>query len=151
MKARFQGLIGGGIVEKVIKYKCSDCGELFDSEERCLEHEDRHERINKANGMLNDGHTLQEIQDACDIWYSIPEHLKNVNKDNCFVISWWQCCDKPAYRIDYIYMDGTVRVWGCGSWDGYYGNPVSLNSSDLKNPHSKDELFVDKRYTERCF
>ena len=48
-------------------------------------------------------------------------------------------------------MDGTVRVWGCGSWDGYYGNPVSLNSSDLKNPHSKDELFVDKRYTERCF
>ena len=52
----------GVIVEKVIKYKCSDCGELFDSEERCLEHEDRHERINKANGMLNDGHTLQEIQ-----------------------------------------------------------------------------------------
>ena len=138
-------------MEKVIKYKCSDCGELFDSEERCLEHEDRHERINKANGMLNDGHTLQEIQDACNIWYSIPEHLKNVNKDNCFVISYWQCCDKPAYRIDYIYMDGTVRVWGCGSWDGYYGNPVSLNSSDLKNPHSKDELFVDKRYTERCF
>lgn len=138
-------------MEKVIKYKCSDCGELFDSEEGCLEHEDRHERINKANEMLNDGHTLQEIQDACDIWYSIPEHLKNVNKDNCFVISWWQCCDKPAYRIDYIYMDGNVRVWGCGSWDGYYGNPVSLNSNDLKNPHSKDELFVDKRYTERRF
>jgi len=138
-------------VEKVIKYKCSDCGELFDSEERCLEHEDRHGRINKANEMLNDGHTLQEIQDACDIWYSIPEHLKNVNKYNCFVISWWQCCDKPAYCIDYIYMDGTVRVWGCGSWNGYYGNPVSLNSSDLKNPHSKDELFVDKRYTERHF
>lgn len=136
-------------MEKVIKYKCSDCGELFDSEERCLEHEDRHERINKANEMLNDGHTLQEIQDACDIWYSIPEHLKNVNKDNCFVISWWQCCDKPAYRIDYIYMDGKVRVWGCGSWDGYYGNSVSLSSSDLKNPHSKNELFVDKRYTER--
>lgn len=138
-------------MEKVIKYKCSDCGELFDSEKRCLEHEDRHERINKANEMLNDGHTLQEIQDACNIWYIVPEHLKNVNKDNCFAISWWQCCDKPAYRIDYIYMDGTVRVWGCGSWNGYYGNPVYLNSRDLKNPHSKDELFVDKRYTERQF
>lgn len=141
----------GDIVEKVIRYKCSDCGELFKSEEKCLEHEDRHERINKANEMLDSGHTLQEIQDACNIWYTVPEHLKNVNKDNCFTISWWQCCDKPAYRIDYIYMDGTVRVWGCGSWNGYYGNPVSLNSSDLKNPHSKDELFVDKRYTERHF
>lgn len=138
-------------MEKVIRYKCSDCGELFESEEKCLEHEDRHERVNKANEMLDSGHTLQEIQDACNIWYTVPEHLMNVNKDNCFVISWWQCCDKPAYRIDYIYMDGTVRVWGCGSWNGYYGNPVSLNSNDLKNPHNKDELFVDKRYTERRF
>lgn len=84
-------------MEKVIRYKCSDCGDLFDSEESCLKHEDRHKRINKANEMLNNGHTLQEIQDACNIWYSIPEHLKNVNKDNCFIISYWQCCDKPAY------------------------------------------------------
>ncbi len=138
-------------MRKVIRYKCSDCGVLFDSEESYLKHEDRHKRINKANEMLNNGHTLQEIQDTCNIWDSIPEHLKNANKDNCFVIPYWQCCDKPAYQIDYIYMDGTVRVWGCGSWSGYYGNPVSLNSSNLRNIHNKDELFVDKRYIERHF
>ena len=99
--------------------------------------------------MLDEGYTLQEIQDSCDIWYSIPEHLKNVNKDNCFTIPWWQCCDKPAYQIDYIYMDGKVRVWGCGSWSGYYGNALSLNSNDLRNIHDKEELFIDKRYMSK--
>lgn len=54
-------------MEKVIRYKFSDRGDLFDSEEKCLEHEDRHKRINKANEMLNNGNTLQEIQDACNI------------------------------------------------------------------------------------
>lgn len=136
-------------IEKVIKYKCLYCGDLFNSEEECISHENRHKRIEKANKMLDEGYTLQEIQDSCDIWYSIPEHLKNVNKDNCFTIPWWQCCDKPAYQIDYIYMDGKVRVWGCGSWNGYYGNAISLNSNDLRNIHGKEELFIDKRYVSK--
>ena len=133
-------------MEKVIKYRCEDCGELFNTEESCLEYEDRHLRVRKANEMLDEGHTLKEIQDTCNIWYSIPEHLENVNKDNCFVVEYWQCCSKPAYRIDYIYMSGCVRLWGCGSWNGYYGNEVSLDFRHLKNPRPKEELFVDPRY-----
>ena len=62
--------------------------------------------------MLDNGCTLQEIQDSCNIWYSVPEHLKNVNKDNCFTISWWQCCDKPAYQIKYIYMEISNEKFG---------------------------------------
>lgn len=136
-------------MKKVIKYKCDHCSDLFDSEELCLKHENRHRRINKANQMLDEGYTFKQIQDECNIWYEIPKHLENVNKDNCFIISWWQCCNKPAYRIDTINMNGEVRVWGCGSWSGYYGNYVQLTSHELKNPRPKEELFVDKRYTEK--
>lgn len=92
--------------------------------------------------MLDEGYTLQEINNSCNIWYHIPDYLQNVNKDNCFTISWWQCCDKPAYQIIRIEMDGRVKVWGCGSWNGYYGNAVRIDDNDLRNVHSKGELYV---------
>ncbi|MBD9181077.1 MAG: hypothetical protein EGP79_02085, partial [Roseburia intestinalis] len=109
----------------------------------------RHERIEKANEMLDEGYTLKQINDECEIWGSVPEHLENVNKDNCFKISYWQCCDKPAYRITDIFFDGKVNVRGCGSWNGYYGNPLRLDSRDLKDPRPKEELFIDSRYTNK--
>lgn len=99
--------------------------------------------------MLEAGCTLQEIQDTCHIWYSVPEYLREANKDNCFTISYWQCCEKPAYQITYIYMDGKVNVRGCGSWSGYYGENLRLESNDLRNVHPKEELFVDSRYESR--
>lgn len=86
-EVNFDFLRGGEILEKVIKYRCSECGELFDTPEKALAHEIRHERIEKANEMLNEGYTLKQINDECEIWRSVPEHLKNVNKDNCFKIS----------------------------------------------------------------
>ena len=138
-------------MKQVIKYRCDHCGDLFDSEEMCLKHEDRHERIYKANQMLRDGHTLKEIQDECGIWYKVPEYLENITTDNCFVVSYWQCCDKPAYQITSICMDGRVRLWGCGSWSGYYGSEVGLDFGYLKNPRPKEELFVDKRYSKPWF
>ena len=52
-------------MEKVIKYKCSECGELFDTPEMALAHEIRHERIEKANEMLDAGKTLEEINNEC--------------------------------------------------------------------------------------
>lgn len=136
-------------MKTVTRYKCDYCGELFSSENMCLEHEDRHVRVDKANEMLKNGCTLKEIQDECNIWYELPDYLKDVTKDNCFKISYWQCCDKPAYHIICIGLDGRVNVRGCGSWNGYYGNYVSINSHDLKNPRPKEELFVDPRYEKR--
>ena len=108
-------------MEKVIKYKCSECGELFDIPENALACERRHKRIEKANDMLEEGYTLKQINEECKIWGSVPEHLENINKD----------------------------VRGCGSWSGYYGNRLNLSSSDLKNPRPKEELFIDSRYTSR--
>lgn len=111
-------------------------------------YERRHERIEKANEMLNEGCTLKQINDECEIWAYVPEHLENINKDNCFKISYWQCCDKPAYQIIRIYFDGYVNVRGCGSWSGYYGNRLRIDDSDLRNPRPKEELFVDPRYED---
>lgn len=133
-------------MKQVTKYQCEYCGELFNTEDNCLEHEDKHNRIIKANQMLKTGFSLGKIQNECNIWRSIPEHLKKVNTENCFVVSYWQCCDKPAYRIVEINMDGSVQLWGRGSWSGYYGDRVELTSSCLRNPRPKEELFVDKRY-----
>lgn len=136
-------------MEKVIKYRCSKCGKLFNIPENALACESRHKRIEKANEMLDEGYTLKQINDECKIWGSVPEHLENVNKDNCFKISYWQCCDKPAYRITSICFNGKVYVGGRGSWNGYYGNSLRLDNSILKDPRPKEELFIDSRYTSR--
>lgn len=133
-------------MKKVVKYKCDYCGELFDSEKMYFEHEDRHQRIGKANQMLEDGYTLKEIQSACDIWNKLPEYLEDVTTDNCFKVEYLQCCDKPAYRIVRIDMGGLVDLRGCGSWTGYYGGSFKLDDMHLRNPRPKEELFIDKRY-----
>lgn len=136
-------------MKKEIRYKCDYCGGLFSSESMCSEHEDKHVRRNKANEMLKSGCTLKEIQEECNIWYNLPEYLNNVTKDSCFKISYWQCCDKPAYQIICIGMADDVNVRGCGSWTGYYGEYVKITSSELRNPRPKEELFVDARYATR--
>lgn len=135
-------------MEKVTRYKCDYCGKLFSSEEWCLEHEESHKKSEKANEMLDAGKTLEEINNECHLWLEVPEYLKNVTKDNCFAISYWQCCDKPAYRIVSITNKGRLRLFGCGSWSGYHGDLVGIHDNNLKNPRQKEELFVDLRYKE---
>lgn len=135
-------------MEKVIRYKCDYCGELFSLEEWCLKHEESHRKSEKANEMLNGGKTLEEINNECHFWSEVPDYLKNVTKDNCFVISHWQCCDKSAYRIVSITRQGRLRLFGCGSWSGYYGGEVNINYDILRNPRPKEELFVDPMYEE---
>lgn len=55
-------------MEKVIKYRCSECGELFDTPEEALACETKHKRIERANVMLKHGYTLKQINDECEIW-----------------------------------------------------------------------------------
>lgn len=133
-------------MEKIIVYKCDYCGKLIDTQEECAKHEQRHRNVEGANEMLRSGATLEDINQRYGIWYSVPEHLKNVTKDHCFTISYWQCCDKPAYTIKGIDMDGRLYVFGIGSWSGGYGCEVPIDSTNLKEVHSPDELFVDSRY-----
>lgn len=34
-------------------------------------------------------------------------------------------------------------LYGCGSWQGYFGNYFYIDDDNLKNPRPKEELFVD--------
>ena len=113
-------------MQKVVRYQCDDCGELFYTEKECVEHEEKHKKIEHANQMLKKGFTLKEIQEECQIWYKLPTYLENVTQDVGFVISHWQCCKKPAYRILAITLEGHLIVRGCGSWSGYFGNEVPV-------------------------
>lgn len=135
-------------MERVIKYKCVYCGNLFDSKDVCQEHETRHKKIDRANQMLDNGCTLKEIQDECNIWYKLPEHLENVTKHNCFIVSHWQGCVRPAYQITDINFKGSVWLHGCGSYCwGSYGKYVGLHSIELINPRPEEELFIAKNMT----
>ena len=113
-------------MEKVTMYRCEYCGNLFDTAELSAKHEQRHRNIDGANEMLREGATLEQINQRYKIWSNVPDHLKEATKDNCFRISYWQCCNKPAYTMREIKMDGRIRLFGCGSWNGYYGSDVRL-------------------------
>ena len=136
-------------MKKVTKYECSECKALFNTEQECLEHENRHERIKEANAMLEKGYKLQDIQEKCNVWTELPKYLKDVNKDNCFIIPQWQLCSKAAYKIEHIYFNGNVKVTGCGSWEGYYTKECRITSDNLEDPRPSNELFVDERYINR--
>lgn len=122
-------------MEKVTMYRCEYCGNLFDTAELSAKHEQRHRNIDGANEMLREGATLEQINQRYKIWSNVPDHLKEATKDNCFRISYWQCCNKPAYTMREIKMDGRIRLFGCGSWNGYYGSDVRIDSTDLKDIH----------------
>jgi hypothetical protein len=139
--------------KKIEMWKCELCGETFYREEECLKHEKVEKSVIEANQMLADGATLKEINDKYQLWRKLPEHLEPVTKDHCFVVSHWQCCDKPAYRIQYLSMFGSCSLYpnvrlhlcGRGSWSGDYGGDVEVTYYALKEPHKPEELFVDKR------
>lgn len=136
-------------MRKIIQYKCDYCGDCFDSDKTCQTHEEMHKRVIRARQMLENGCTLSQINKECNIWRRIPENLKDVTKDHCFTISYWQCCDQPAYQIIDIDINGRLYLSGCGSWVGYYGAWVSIDSNNLRYVHDSGKLFVDPRYKQR--
>ena len=75
--------------------------------------------------------------------WNLEKEQYGITKNNCFTIRYLQCCDYPAYRISRIYGDGTIEVWGVGSWSGGYASKVSL--SDLRKPQPKEKLYIDSR------
>ena len=129
-------------MEKVTVYTCSYCGEYFYFPEDCLKHEQRHKNFNDANKMFKSGSTLGKINQKYSLWDNLPEYLENVTKDNCFKISYWQCCKKPAYQIKRICFDGELCIDGIASWSGYYESYLSINDNHLKEVYSPEELYI---------
>ena len=126
-------------MKETIMYKCDKCGQSFDNKRGALQCEFNHAKEGLANQCLEDGFDLDFINWICGFNWKLTEEMKKVNKDNCFIISHWQCCDKPAYRIKKISYQGNLYLFGIGSWSGGYGNWRSIRA--LKEPHPKEELY----------
>jgi hypothetical protein len=125
-------------------YICEYCGEAFTIENLALDCERIHNREKLANKLLNEGKTLEDINNACDFHWSLKDIHKNITKDNCFKIPHWQCCEKPAYHITHFNGYGSPYLWGTGSWSGAYGSYIQMYN--LPIPYPKEELFIDTRY-----
>lgn len=131
------------LVSEVLSYKCNCCAELYDRESSACQCALDHAKENLAIALLNEGYPLDHINYRCGFRWPLKDEQKTITKDDCFKINWWQCCEKPAYRIVSINSSGMLKLWGKGGWNGYYGGYISL--SELPIPHSKDELFIDPR------
>jgi len=123
-------------------YECKGCGSLHKSEREAARCEFDHAREAYANILLDEKNTLSAINYLCGFrWNLKPEH-ERVTTDNCFIVSHWQCCKKPAYRIVEISSNGMLRLRGMGSWMGYYGSWMDVGN--LPSPHDAEELYVYK-------
>lgn len=124
-------------------YKCDYCDATFTVIQYCKEHEILHENNNLANSLFKNGKTLEEINNITRIWKTIPEHMKNITKDNCFIIEYLQCCGKPAYRIENINLDGSFEVGGKGS-GSYICEHMYISSHYLQKSYNIKDLYIHK-------
>lgn len=117
----------------------ADDGKLFHQPTACLEYEQHCADLAAANDMLQNGATLMaaltrahQTRPWWDGCLSVEDKvaLMEITTDTGFVVSHWQCSEKPAYKPCELNHAGQVRLWGdVGSWSGPYGGWVHL--SDL--------------------
>lgn len=122
-------------MKTVTMYEADD-GEQFRSEAQCLEHEQQCEDARAANDMLENGATLMaaltranQTRPWWDSGLTLEDKafLMKATKDTGFVVHHWQCSDKPGYKVCQIDNYGRMHLFGdAGSWNGSYGNWVSL-------------------------
>lgn len=122
----------------VTMYEAKD-GRQFRDETQCVEYEQQCADVDAANDMLDNGATLMAAMTRAhqthpwwDSGLSLEDKviLMNATKDTGFVVSHWQCSDKPEYKPCRLNNAGHVLLWGdAGGWNGTYGNWVGL--SDL--------------------
>ena len=129
-------------VKKIDAWKCPVCQnkyeEKYDADYCFFDH------LKKTciNNDFKRGLNLCYIVFKYGLHLELTDKQKEINKDNCFKISYLQCCDEPAYQITHISSSGEFTVNGCGSWSGYYSSKVRLDC--LEDPRPKEELFVAK-------
>lgn len=125
-------------------YKCPHCYEIYQDRHRadnCLYH---HLKEVCINNDFQRGMSLYSINYTYAMHWQLSKAQEAITKDNCFVISYLQCCDHPAYQISHIDAYGRIKVSGCGSWSGYYSSIVALDC--LSEPMPLEKLYVDPRF-----
>ena len=113
-------------VKKVERWATSD-GKEHPSEQWANEWESRIDAAAQATELLESGASIACCLQAMDYLPKIDPILERVTKDTQLVISHWQCCDTPGYKVQRFLPDGRVVVYGdAGSWSGPYGGDVTI-------------------------
>jgi len=132
------------VIEKVM-YKCPECGQAYDEYNRATRCAFKHARETAINADFETGdYTLENIWYQYGIQKELPQEMKAITSTSCFVVSYLQCCDEPAYQITHISVDGDITIGGDGSWNGYYQSKVGYHN--LMNPKPESELW---KYREK--
>jgi len=131
------------IPEQIESYKCIECGKLFPDEYHAMQCMYHHIKERMIALDWKRSTSLGWMNKKYGFMWTLTQDQEKITSDSCFVISYLQCCDKPAYQITGISYGGKITVAGKGSWSGYYSSNVTLDN--LKNPRPKDELFIDPR------
>ena len=121
---------------KILTMYESGDGELFTSENECLQHEQKCADLDAANEMLATGANLLDVLERANqsnpgwgicVSVETKEVLARITKDTGFRIRYWQCSDLPAYKPDRVRLDGKVFLYGdVGRWSGPYGDWVRV-------------------------
>jgi hypothetical protein len=119
----------------VTMYEAED-GQQFRTEAQCVEYEQQCADLAAANDMLDNGASLMaaltrahQTRPWWDSGLTVKDKviLMKTTKDTGFVVSAWQCSDRPGYKPCRLNHAGQVKLWGdSGSWSGPYGNWVGL-------------------------
>jgi len=131
------------MAKKIEAYQCSECNKTFITEvdaDFCLL---KHVRERCIRHRWEAGWALGLMDYTFGFHWKLTSKQRDVHKDNCFIIPYLQCCDKPAYRIRRIMPDGQIEVGGIGSWTGYYTSVVRIGC--LEDPRPIEELYKDAR------
>jgi hypothetical protein len=122
-------------MKTVTMYEAED-GKQFSTEAMCVEYEQSCADLSAANDMLENGATLMaaltrahQTRGCWDSSLSLEDKvvLMNTTKDTGFVVSHWQCSDKPGYKPYRLNHNVQVKLWGdVGCWSGAYGDWVKL-------------------------
>ena len=121
---------------KEIKMYESKDGKYFDSDEKCLEHDQHYDDLKAANDMFNNGATLFSALECANktnpFWCAGLDSkdemvLMSITKNTKFAVPHWQCSDNAGYTPSNISIDNKVFLYGnVGAWSGPYGSMVTL-------------------------
>lgn len=122
-------------MKKVERFECEKCKELFKTEKACREHEAEHQRIEKAEDMLNKGCTLKEINDNCHLWKGdiLPTKLYSVTKDTKFENAAYVLNKSHISTIVGFTINGSVIFWPVDA--GKFNKNNEQNLIDATNHH----------------
>ena len=131
-------------ITEIKAFKCGNCQKIYETKEMAEWCADYHIREDDICEMWEGGCCLGDIEEKYHLWHKLADVHTGITKDNCFKISYLQCCDYPAYQVHFISAGGEIRVSGEGGWSGYYASKVDLHSLD--NPRPEEELWKYSEY-----